>query len=818
MTRNKIALTIALACAGLAVGCQRADGPNLVLITLDTTRADRLGAMGDAEARTPALDALAARGAVFERAFSSVPLTLPAHTSILTGLGPNLHGVHDNGRFVVPDSLETLAERLASQGYDTGAFVSAFVLDSGFGLDQGFDVYDDAIADRRDPLSFEVASRRGGETTERALAWLAERSGSPFFLWVHYYDAHQPLDPPPPFDEIDDRYAAEIAYMDAQVARLLDGVARAAGGREVLTIAVGDHGESQGERGEPTHGVVAYDATLHVPLIAAGPGFERGVRSAALARIEDVAPTLLAAAGLSLPRQGDAVALTSLQRGESEEERVSYFESRGPEHALGWARLGGVRTARWKLTAEPDPAELYDLLADPGETRNLADEERETVARLAEVYAERRAQVPEAAAETDSLSPEAEDLLTRLGYASAPRNPNATRRSDPRRAVASLAFIRGADGLVADGRVGDAIEALKIMTKSPAVRNLALTRLGRILSFAGRSANAVSVWEALLKSTGSPSARVELAQALIADGRADAALAALEEAASDPSGLSSSIALARGSALLVLERPDEAELAANGVLAREPDRDAALALRSRARAAREGAAAEISRLEGLLADPPAPVEHLVELRGALAGLLRGEGRLEEARTWLEMGFPPPSHLRAIAEITAEAGDREQAVRLYEALTQRFPAMLSARRDLAELYGRVGRVDDELALYGELIELDPLDATLLVDRGVVLYRAQRRDDALRDFRAASIADAELPEAAFNLGLLYFESGRDGEAEGQLLRAIELRPDYAKAHFHLARVYRGRGDPRAATNAEKAVQGNPAVSSGPPRLAP
>ncbi len=153
-----------------AFGSQQADGPNIVLITLDTTRADRLGAMGDTEARTPALDALAARGAVFERAFSSVPLTLPAHTSILTGLGPELHGVHDNGRFVAADTLETLAERLASRGYATGAFVSAIVLDAGFGLDQGFDVYDDTIASDQDPLSFGVASRRGGETTERALA------------------------------------------------------------------------------------------------------------------------------------------------------------------------------------------------------------------------------------------------------------------------------------------------------------------------------------------------------------------------------------------------------------------------------------------------------------------------------------------------------------------------------------------------------------------------------------------------------------------------------------------------------------------------
>ena len=801
-----------LACAVLVFGCQQADGPNIVLITLDTTRADRLGAMGDTEARTPALDALAARGAVFERAFSSVPLTLPAHTSILTGLGPELHGVHDNGRFAAAEKLETLAERLASRGYATGAFVSAIVLDSSFGLDQGFDVYDDEIAGDQDPLSFGVASRRGGETTDRALAWLNERDGGPFFIWVHYFDAHQPLDPPPPFDEMPDPYAAGIAYMDAQVARLLEGVARAAGGREVLTIAVGDHGESLGEHDESSHGIVAYDSTLHVPLIAAGPGFEPGTRSSAFARIEDVAPTLLAAAGMSPPHQGGAVALTSLLRGEPAGERASYFESQGPLYSLGWARLGGIRTARWKLTAEPDPAELYDLIEDPKETRNLVNEEWEVVSRLAEIYEQHRAQAPDATAEPRALSPEIEALLARLGYVSAPTKQDAKSRPDPRKAVAGLGFIHTADRLAADGRVGEYIEALEILASSPAVRSLALIRLGRIFSFAGRSAKAVTVYKALLDSTGSSAARLDLARALVGDGRPDAALEVLDEVGTD-GGVRQSISLVRARALLALDRAEEAEVEANEVLARQPDHDGALALRSRARALRDGPASEIPRLEALLADPPAPVERLAEVRSTLASLLRDQGRLEEARAWLEVGVPRPSQLRALGQISAESGEIERTIELYEDLTGRFPAMLVARRELAEFYGRVERVEDQLRLYGELIDLDPLDATLLVDRGAALYRSERGEDALRDFRTAVIADAELPEAPFNLGLLYLEDGRDDDAETQLLRAIELRPDYAKAHYHLARVYRRRGDPRAAQHAAQAVQVNPAVSSGP-----
>jgi tetratricopeptide (TPR) repeat protein len=411
------------------------------------------------------------------------------------------------------------------------------------------------------------------------------------------------------------------------------------------------------------------------------------------------------------------------------------------------------------------------------------------------------------------VSPEIEDLLARLGYVSAPMNPDAKSRPDPRKVVTALSFIYAADRLVADGRVGDGIEALEILATSPAVRGLALIRLGRIFSFAGESARAVAAHNALVKLTGSATARVALAQALVDDGQPDAALAVLGEIAGD-SGNLRSVALGRARALLALDRADEAELAANQVLVRQPDHDGALALRSQARALRDGPAAEILRLEALLANPPAPVERLAVVRGTLANLLREQGRLEEARSWLEAGAPRPSQMRALAQIAAELGDLQRAIDLYEDLTGRFPAMLDARRELAEFYGRVGRVDDELTIYDELIDLDPLDATLLVDRGTVLYHAERREDALRDFRTAAIADAELPEAPFNLGLLYLENGRDDDAETQLLRAVELRPDYGKAHYHLARVYRRRGDPRAAKHAELAVQVNPAVSSGPP----
>jgi membrane-anchored protein YejM (alkaline phosphatase superfamily) len=271
---KRLAFGLLLLCA---TACERrTEGPNVVLITLDTTRADRLGAMGYAPAKTPVLDSLAARGVVFERAYASTPITLPSHTTILTGFDPNRHGVHDNGRFVVPESTETVAERLAAKGYETAAFVSAAVLDSLYGLNQGFQVYEDRTPRPRNPLVLAVPRRPGNEVTDAALSWLAKPRRAPFFLWAHYYDVHEPRRPPVPFKEIDNRYDGAIAYVDSEIGRLLAGVENAEAARETVIVVVADHGESLGQHGEVTHGVVAYDSTLHVPLIVSGPGFAKG--------------------------------------------------------------------------------------------------------------------------------------------------------------------------------------------------------------------------------------------------------------------------------------------------------------------------------------------------------------------------------------------------------------------------------------------------------------------------------------------------------------------------------------------------------------
>jgi arylsulfatase A-like enzyme/Flp pilus assembly protein TadD len=780
-----------------APACQPDERPNVLLITLDTTRADRLGAMGDAEARTPTLDALAARGALFERAYASTPRTLPSHTTILTGLEINQHGVRDNGHFLAPEGVETLAERLAARGYATAAFVAAFVLDSDFGLDRGFDLYEDDIEWERRALDRTVPQRRAEVVVDLARAWLEEGRGDPFFLWVHLYDPHTPRDPVPPFDAWEDRYAAEIAYADTQVSRLLDAVERVAPGRSTLILVVGDHGESLGEHDEPTHGTVAYDSTLHVPLIAAGPGFTPGTRSSRLVQTIDVAPTILAAVGQEPPAGSRGVPLQRLLAEAGTGERTGYFESFGSAFSYGWAGIAGVRTERWKFTAEPSPVELYDVVADPGERLDLADRESEVVKRLAALYAELQPREEGPAQPAGALDLEIAEKLAALGYVKAPQRFAPDEAPDPRRFVAALGWIESAMQAAAEGRLGDAVGALEILATSPVIRAVALHALAPAYSAAGRPSDAAAAYEELISLTGADGPRLGLANALIRDDRPEEALRALEPLSwgDDPPPRVLAI---QAHAYLLLERDDEALEAARAALARDPHDEFAPVVASRARAERDGADAEIEHLRGKLVAAPGGAGAATTAL-LLAQLLVGEGRHTEAvRLLEESDAPTPEQRVLLAQIAQEHGNEPRAAELYASALADRPTASPWRRELADLYRSLGRPEEALALYGELIAARPGDAELRLDRGVVLFQTGRLDAAGADFREALSLDASLPEASFNLGLLALESGREAEAERHLLRAVELRPDYAKAHFHLARIYRSRSDPRAAAS--------------------
>lgn len=428
--------------------------PDIILITLDTTRADSLGCYGGS-ARTPALDALAAGGVRFARAYSPVPLTLPAHASLLTGLDPIEHGLRDNGGGILPQSVRPVTSALAEAGYATVAAIGSRVLDRRFGLDRGFEVYDDRMLAER-LGEFGYAERPAAEVVDavaRAVATVEAKR--PLFVWTHFYDAHAPYVGPGADDQA--RYRAEIEEVDRQVGRLLDLLPR---GRERWVVVVADHGESFGEHGEDEHGYLLHEPTLAVPLIVSGPGLaQRGVVVPAAVAARRVAATIAEfgkvaqAAGF-----GKSLPLTVAAAGREEVESV-YHETEFPASTFGWSPLTAVTRGRWRLVEGPKPA-LYDLERDPVESVDRLAEERQVARDLARSLRELRARKPHAP-ESLPRDPELAATLASLGYLSGATNRRGT--LDPIEGVKLLPRYAAARERLARGDAAGARAELKAL-------------------------------------------------------------------------------------------------------------------------------------------------------------------------------------------------------------------------------------------------------------------------------------------------------------------------------------------------------------------
>src|SRR6202163_1796787 len=362
--------------------------PNVILITLDTTRADRMGFLGSKRGLTPNLDAMAREGIVFTRAYSHVPLTTASHATILTGTYPQFNHVNDFGVPLSP-KLPYLPELLHKQGYQTAAFVGSLILDpldgTAPGFDRGFEVYDAGFHLRRHGADrYKTVERRGGDVVNHALGWLSQLPNGPFFLWVHLYDAHDPYDPPPPFKArfASQPYDGEIAYADSAVGKLLAEIRKHGLYDETLIAVRADHGDSLGAHGENTHGILLYDETLHVPLLFKLPASRAaGKRVDARVRLVDVAPTILQEAGLPVPKEMQGESLSAMMKMKPatgphgtaavEEERSAYAETDYPHRAFGWSSLRSLRSGKYLYIRAPQ-RELYNQVIDPENGQNLA--------------------------------------------------------------------------------------------------------------------------------------------------------------------------------------------------------------------------------------------------------------------------------------------------------------------------------------------------------------------------------------------------------------------------------------------------------------
>ncbi len=655
-------MRLALALVALVgAGCRSSGGtaaprPSVLLVTLDTVRADRIGAYGHAGAATPRIDALARGGVRFETAVAAAPLTAPSHATLMTGRIPPRHGVRDNG-FALPAGVPTLAEAFGAAGYRTAAFVSGFPLDRRFGLARGFAHYDDRLPRGDDSRRAPYVERRADATTDRALSFLAEADASPFFAWVHYFDPHAPYDPPAPFDESFAKapYDGEIAFLDSQLGRLLDALKA----RPAIVLVTADHGEGLGDHGEDTHGLFVYDATLRVPFVLAAPGLAPRV-AGVVARGVDVAPTLLDLAGVPPLAGADGRSLRAAAEGLAMPEAAAYAESLFAEQNLGWAPLYAWRTREWKLIHAPR-SELYEIARDAGETHDRAGTE---TGRLDALRRPLEAAISRAPVHAGPASPESGERLRALGYLGGAQPAGSGSGRDPKD---GLALVRRLERGMAEARADPPLairELTAVLAEDPRVAVAHRTRAIAHQS-AARYDAALRDLDALAEfAPPSLEDLVLRAETLRLSGRAEDALAVLASAARqhpqapDPD-------LFRARALRSLGRRGEAAAAFEAALARSPGH--AEALRGLGDLALESGDLEAAgaRYRQVLAGDPEDSAALARL-----GIVRvREGRLDEAVPLLQDAVRRdsrnPEALRALAGALAKSGRAKEAIPYFE---------------------------------------------------------------------------------------------------------------------------------------------------------
>ena len=475
---------------------------NVLLITIDTLRADVLG-MDGGRAATPNLDRLARDGVRFTFAHAQAVITLVSHTNILTGEYPYQHGVRDNAGFRLRQGATTLATLLHARGVPAGAFVGAFPLNRQFGLAQGFDVYDDVAAQDSLAADFALPERRAADVVKIADEWIAAQR-RPWLAWVHVFDPHAPYAPPPPFDREyqDNLYAGEVAYVDSALGPLLDLARRQA--RPTTIVVTGDHGEALGDHGEQTHGLFAYESTLHVPLFIAQVGggiAERaaGVTSDVPVRHIDILPTIADLLRLDLPAGLPGRTLLTASNGEAAP-RPAYFEAMTAMLKRGWAPLMGVLSGREKYVDLPID-ELYDLAADPKETANLTGSRRDRVQALTALLSQMKPELP---GEQARESSQVRETLESLGYVSgsAPRKAKYTAEDDPKKLVDVDRLMMDGIQLHRDGRTDEAIAAYRqVLARRPDM-GLAYRRLAYLLWEQGHVTEAIATLRRALAANG----------------------------------------------------------------------------------------------------------------------------------------------------------------------------------------------------------------------------------------------------------------------------------------------------------------------------
>jgi arylsulfatase A-like enzyme/Tfp pilus assembly protein PilF len=727
-------------------GCRRDAGPsdsmkgkarghNVLLITLDTTRADRIGCYGHVPARTPALDELAARGVLFDRAMAQVPLTLPSHATILTGRYPREHGLRVNGQGALPPSVPSIATVLQSQGYRTGAVVAAYVLHSVFGLDQGFDSYEDRVdPTATDPWGLS-AERRADAVTDRALQWLNQKSEQPFFCWIHYFDPHDPYEPPEPYASLlADPYDGEIAFMDSQIRRVLDWLEQNNEAERTLIVVVGDHGESFGEHREFGHTTFLYQTNLHIPLIVVHPLLiPQGRRIQTVVETTDLVPTMLDLLGWADKLNTPGASLLPLLAGQTAEPRSAYAESEYGFYSLGWAQQRSLTTDRWKYILSAKP-ELFDLRDDPGELRNLVSTEPAVASRMRDALATRYASMTAGTASGVELQEESRRRLESLGYVSPGARPGddlliTEGLEDPKDRYHVFEKMRVAQGYAEQERWAEALPLLEECVRESPNSYMLSELLGRYYEKLGRTNEAIRAMKDALKANP---------QSIATLSKVGELLLSAERYAEAAEHLSAALVVKEGSART------------NMLYARA----------LRALGSHEEAVRVARRAESILGDN-GWIQNELGLTLIAAGLIDDAQRaFEKAITLRDDQVEPHYNLGVIAY---RKGQLAEALRHFERFMELAPDDPRCVRPLFELYLRSGQSMKLARLLEQALQSEP-------DHLVYLYqlarlRAASRDPSVRNgqravevaTRAVEVSNYSEPEVLAVLGAAYAERG-------------------------------------------------------------
>ncbi len=705
---------------GALAGCHGSSRPNVLLVTFDTTRWDHMGYATGRKGLTPMLDAMAKRGTWFSDAVTVAPLTLVSHTSIMTGLYPPHHGVRDNGIYSVPARDETLAERLKDAGYATHAVISAFVLDSQFGLDQGFESYDDDISGGPQRVQFMFKEIKAAQTSAKAVRWLEQErpKDQPFFLWVHFFDPHANYAPPADVAKLfpDDPYSGEIHYADRELGRIFKSLDDAGLLDKTVFAFAADHGDSLGEHGEKTHGIFVYNSTTHVPMILEGPGVPAGRRVDALARTVDLVPTLLELLGLPPAKGLDGRTLSPLWSGKEKDDRVAYMEALTPVLNFGWAPLRALRTTSWKVIEAPRP-EAYDEAHDPKESHNLAapgaDEPapaRNLAAKLAGYAAadpfEHGEQQP------GEVPQETRQKLAALGYLSGTvtRRPESE-RPDPKDRIEVWNRFEEAQSMIRSGAYQEAADRLKTLLEGDPENVMAMLSYAQAVAHLGDKDHALEIYKQVMA---------------LDPGRDNAYL---------------------GSARLLQDRGDYA-----------------------------GARPLIEQV--LQMEPKDPDGYT-----AMGDLLLAQEKFQEAEGWFRraMKIDPNSMLAAsgLGNCLNRAGRIEEAARVLRTAYDRDPTNEAVAYNLGVVAERLGNTDAAMKLYRHTIELDTENSMAWNNLGSLLDRAGHHQEAIQAIGKAHELDPDNVEASYNLGSLLARQGKPAAALPLLDAAIAAQPELTPA---------------------------------------